>query len=198
MSKISKYLTVNILIITLLLIIQGNMGAQEITDKSNEGKINPNFHPTLAWAGLQLIPSPQWVKSNNSTDFGFRWQITPILYSWGINKNVSPWRYVVVDPVARQSGSIELFFSPEVIFSKLEFKDSWTFRSGARTYFPLWHKGEYLSGSLAVSYFNFNGDNGISYEAGFYLLAGILGFQTTYSPNMKNSEWIFTIRLRYF
>jgi len=100
--------------------------------------------------------------------------------------------------LVRQSGSVELFFTPEYLNLEDSFNEKWLFRCGVRTYFPLWQRGEYLSASLAASYYNFNGENGISYEAGIYLFAGILGFQTTYSPTFTSSEWIFTIRLRYF
>ena len=130
--------------------------------------------------------------------FGMRWQLTPLLYSFGINKRLSPWRILVAEPQVRQSGSVELFFTPEYLNLESQFKDKWLFRGGLRAYFPIWQRGEYMSFSIASSYYNFNGQNGVSYEAGLYFFAGILGLQTTYSPTFTNSEWIFTIRLRYF
>lgn len=159
---------------------------------------NPDIHPTIIWGVLQLIPSPQWINSSDGYRFGMRWQVTPVLYSFGINKKLSPWRYLISEPLVRQSGSVELFFTPEYLNIESNLKDKWLFRGGGRVYFPLWQRGEYLSASIAASYYNFNGLNGISYEAGIYLFAGVLGFQTTYSPSFTNSEWIFTIRLRYF
>ena len=160
--------------------------------------IEPDIYPSLMWAAVQLIPSPEWITSTDGLKFGMRWQVTPLLYSFGINKKLSPWRYLIAEPLVRQSGSIELFFTPEYLNIKDKFKDMWLFRGGARVYIPLWQRGEYMSASLSASYYNFNGINGISYEGGIYLFAGILGFQTTYSPSFTNSEWIFTIRLRYF
>ena len=158
----------------------------------------PDIYPNVMWVAAQLIPSPEWVTSADGLKFGMRWQVTPLLYSFGINKKLSPWRYFIAEPLVRQSGSVELFFTPEYLNLEEKLKDKWLFRGGARVYIPLWQRGEYMSASLAASYYNFNGVNGISYEGGIYLFAGILGFQTTYSPSFTNSEWIFTIRLRYF
>ena len=168
----------------------------EITDTLTVTE--PDVHPTWLWAAAQLIPSPEWVTYSNGMRFGMRWQLTPLLYSFGINKRLSPWRILVAEPLVRQSGSVELFFTPEYLNLESQFKDKWLFRGGLRAYFPLWQRGEYMSFSIASSYYNFNGQNGVSYEAGLYFFAGILGLQTTYSPTFKNSEWIFTIRLRYF
>jgi len=167
-------------------------------DDSRQVPTEPNIHFSWMWGVAQFIPSPEWITTSGSAKFGMRWQFTPLLYSFGINKKLSPWRYFITDPLARQSGSAEIFFTPEYLNIENKFNDKWLFRGGLRFYIPLWQKGEYASMSLASSYYNFNGNSGISYEAGVYLFAGILGFQTTYSPNFTNSEWIFTIRLRYF
>ncbi len=187
-------------IILLLIFIGSTQYAKNLDSvlDSNRTVTEPNIHFTWMWGVAQLIPSPEWISSNTGAMFGMRWQVTPLLFSFGINKKLSPWRYFITDPLARQSGSAEIFFTPEYLNIENKFKDKWLFRGGLRFYFPLWQKGEYASFSLATSYYNFNGNNGISYEAGIYLFAGVLGFQTTYSPNFTNSEWIFTIRLRYF
>ncbi len=184
------------LLVSSILIFANLLSAQE---NGNSGSVTePDVYPSIMWASSQLIPSPEWVTSTDELKFGMRWQVTPLLYSFGINKKLSPWRYFIAEPLVRQSGSVELFFTPEYLNLEDKLKDKWLFRGGARAYIPLWQHGEYLSASLAASYFNFNGNNGLSYEAGIYLFAGILGFQTTYSPSFTNSEWIFTIRLRYF
>ncbi|MBU0476207.1 MAG: hypothetical protein KKF62_18830 [Bacteroidetes bacterium] len=187
-------------IILILLFIGSSVFARNKMDAQDSSKVSaaPNIHFSWLWGVAQLIPSPQWILANDKNNFGMRWQITPILFSFGMNKKLSPWRYFITDPLARQSGSIEMFITPEYFSTENKFKDNWLFRSGFRVYIPIWQKGEYASLSFASSYYNFNGNNGISYEAGIYLFAGIVGFQTTYMPNFRNSEWIFTIRLRYF
>ena len=159
----------------------------------------PKIYPSSLWIASQLIPSPELISvKDDGLRFGLRWQVTPLLFSFGINRKLNPWRFFVVEPLVRQNGSIELFFTPEWLNITDDFKTNWLFRGGVRAYVPLYRRGEYLSGSLAASYYNFNGDQGISYEAGIYLFFGILGFQATYSPEMKSSPWIFTLRLRYF
>lgn len=180
----------SILLLTSVLFSQENVYSGSVTE--------PDIYPSFMWATAQLIPSPEWVTSADGLKFGMRWQVTPLLYSFGINKKLSPWRYFIAEPLVRQSGSVELFFTPEYLNLEEKLKDKWLFRGGTRVYIPLWQRGEYMSASLAASYYNFNGVNGISYEGGIYLFAGILGFQTTYSPSLTNSEWMFTIRLRYF
>lgn len=185
-------------IFLILVVFNSICFAQNKSTKSNGSNKEPNIKFSLMWGVAQLIPSPEWISIGDEFNFGMRWQITPLLYSFGMNKKLSPWRYFITDPLARQSGSAEVFFSPEYLNIEEKLKDKWLFRSGLRIYIPIWQKGEYASLSLASSYYNFNGRNGISYEAGIYLFAGILGFQTTYSPKFTNSEWIFTIRLRYF
>ncbi len=193
---IYKYLKIlTILSLTCPVLFANNKA--DIAD-STQVATEPNIHLNWMWGVSQLIPSPQWITTSDGAKFGMRWQVTPLLYSFGMNNRLSPWRYFITDPLARQSGSAEIFFTPEYLNIENQFKDKWLFRGGLRFYIPLWQKGEYASMSLATSYYNFNGNNGISYEAGVYLFAGILGFQTTYSPNFTNSEWIFTIRLRYF
>lgn len=183
-------------LVSSIMIFANLLSAQE--NENSRSVTEPDVYPSIMWAASQLIPSPEWVTSTDRLKFGMRWQVTPVLFSFGINKKLSPWRYFIAEPLVRQSGSVELFFTPEYLNLEDKLKNKWLFRGGARAYIPLWQRGEYLSASLAASYFNFNGNNGLSYEAGIYLFAGILGFQTTYSPSFTNSEWIFTIRLRYF
>jgi hypothetical protein len=198
----------NLLIVFIILIIificdvqSSQSGVWKINDSTRVqfDVTEPKVYPSSLWISSQFIPSPELISvKDDRLRFGLRWQVTPLLYSFGINRKLNPWRYFVVEPLVRQNGSIELFFTPEWLNVTNKFKTNWLFRGGIRAYFPLYRRGEYLSGSLAASYYNFNGDQGISYEAGIYLFFGILGFQVTYSPEMKTSPWIFTLRLRYF
>ena len=192
----SKLLT--ILLFSFLFISVSIGNNLDSLSNSNASATEPNIELGWKWSLAQLIPSPQWITTSDRAKFGMRWQVTPLLYSFGMNKKLSPWKYFMVSPLSRQSGSAEIFITPEYLNIEEKLKDKWLFRSGVRIYLPLWQKGEYASLSFAASYYNFNGNNGISYEGGVYLFAGILGFQTTYSPSFINSKWIFTIRLRYF
>lgn len=164
-------------------------------------------YPTMAWAVLQLVPSPELavgrqrrigptgdVEDSPTTAFGLRWQLTPVLWSFGVNRHQSRWRYFVVDPLARQSGSLELSTSFEYIGGHV---DRLLARPGLRVYLPVAHKGEYLSVSFGTSVYDYDGLR-VAYDVGAYLLAGFLGLQMTVAPTHAPLAAIATIRLRYF
>lgn len=153
--------------------------------------------PTTVWIATQAIPSPEIAADHGTAFFGMRWQVTPLLWSWGVNRRISPWRFLVVDPFARQSGSIEAFFSPEFVAKGGAFEDQWSLRAGARAYFPLVTHGENLSMSLGTSLSSM-GTRSVGYEAGAYVLYGFLGGVVTYSPSPDAARWIFTLRIRVF
>jgi hypothetical protein len=197
-----KTILLNIITMILILITLSSkqiVGQQAGSATRDSSITEPEIKPTLLWAAVQVIPSPQWIKySGDGTRFGLRWQITPVLYSFGINKRLDPWRYFISEPFVRQSGSIELFLSPEYFNLSDVYNSEWLLRGGLRAYFPLWRFGEYLSCSIGSSYYIYNNNSGISYEAGIYFLYGILGIQTTYTPSLPDTPWIFTLRIRYF
>lgn len=168
---------------------------------------SPVIYPTFAWAVTQLVPSPELaigrqrhidvdgsVDSSPSTAFGLRWQVTPVLWSFGVHRSQSRWRYLVVDPIARQSGSLELSTSIEYIGGHV---DRLLVRPGLRVYLPVAHRGEYLSVSLGTSAYRYDGLR-VAYDVGAYILAGMLGFQVTVAPTHDPLAAIATIRLRYF
>jgi hypothetical protein len=154
--------------------------------------------PSALWLVTQLVPSPEVVHGDGVTRFEMRWQVTPLLYSFGVNRRASPWRMLIVEPFVRQSGSIEAFVGPEYIPWGRTFFDSLLWRVGARSYFPLIEYGDYLSMSIGVSYFTFGGHDGAAYEIGLYSLFGIVGAQLTWSPSGGPATTIATLRLRYF
>jgi hypothetical protein len=203
-SMIYKYYLIYSFILALFLAVNPGKAHADNLDNSDTTQVvkkttEPKPYPTLLWISAQLIPSPELIfRKSGGPRLGLRWQITPLLYSFGINKRLNPWRYLVVEPIVRQNGSIELFFTPEWINLTEQFSTNWLFRGGLRLYFPLYRYGEYLSGSLATSYYNYNGQQGLSYEGGIYIFFGILGLQATYSPDMTEAPWILTLRLRYF
>ncbi len=183
----------------LTLWISSTMHAADDPRPDTMHATEPQIHPTWLWFATQLVPSPQWsLLEHGGSRFGLRWQATPVLYSFGINRKLSPWRWFIVEPFIRQSGSIELFCSPEYANLGDAGQTPWMFRSGFRGYIPLWQHGEYLSASGAASYAMAGGTRGMSYEAGLYGFAGIVGLQVTYTPVFTSAPWIFTIRLRYF
>jgi hypothetical protein len=170
------------------------VGRAEAADLA-EPERPPEPRPTLVWIVTQLVPSPELAAGAGDLHFGVRWQVTPLLYSFGVQPRVSPWRTLVVEPIVRQSGSIELFFSPELFVGGL---DGPLWRGGVRSYFPLVAKGDELSVSLGTSYTNAAGQSGVGFEVGAYILYGTLGVQLTYDPVRSPLQWITTLRFRYF
>ena len=124
------------------------------------------------------------------------WQVTPLLYSWGVNRRVSPWRFLVVDPVARNSGSIELHFSPEWMPTAPE--THLFYRTGFRTTLPLHQHGEYVALMLGASYSRLEGKGGVVYEGGLSLLFGTVSLVLSHSPSFPDLRYGVRLNLRYF
>ena len=183
--------------------------------------LQPRPDPSVAWLLAQLLPSPEIAAGSQGAAWGLRWQLTPIAYSWGVYRKITPWRFGLVDATARQSGSIELYASPEYVYfpthdlgAHLDHTrfplpklagggGSWTgdalfLRYGTRAYFPLWEKGEFLSGSLGASLYDFAGTWGVAYEAGIYGLGGLAGFQLAVTPRGGPLNVMSTFVLRIF
>lgn len=152
----------------------------------------PEPELSLDWALLQLLPSPGLGIGEDGATLGLRWQVTPLLYSFATDARVSRWRSWLVEPIVRHSGAVELFVSPEYLAGHFGG------RAGLRSYFGLIGRGDYLSVSIGSSYFRFGGGQGISYEAGAYILFGALGLQVSYAPGFEQASWLTTLRLRYF
>ncbi|MDB5216564.1 MAG: hypothetical protein JWO86_4491 [Myxococcaceae bacterium] len=169
---------------------------------------NPQPYPSLAWFVLQLIPSPEVAvgrvheaNATGTTDpktdaaFGLRWQVTPLLWSWGTNRHASRWRTLVVDPLARHAGSIELSGTAEYLWGNV---DRAILRPGVRAYFPIAQRGEYLSVSLGTSTYAYDDKMRVAYDVGAYVLWGLFGVQATIAPENGPLTAIGTFRIRYF
>jgi hypothetical protein len=150
---------------------------------------------TLEWAIWQLVPSPELGFGDGGALFGLRWQLTPLLYSFALDRRFSRWRAFIAEPIVRHSGSIELFVSPEYLARDAE---RFGVRAGVRSYFGLLHRGDYLSVSLATAYVRFGKTDAASHEVGAYVLFGMLGLQVGYTPAMEDASWLMTLRLRFF
>jgi hypothetical protein len=159
---------------------------------------DPEVEPSLEWALWQLVPSPQLGFGDDSARFGLRWQLTPLLYSFALDSRLDRWRWLVAEPIVRHSGSVELFLSPEYLALDGGIGDRFGLRGGLRAYFGLVGRGDNLSVSLGSSYFRFPDHDGISFEAGAYVLFGALGLVLTHSPGFEPAPWLATLRLRYF
>jgi hypothetical protein len=164
-------------------------------DVGSPSRITPAMAAGV-WTFMQFVPSPLLVVGTGNVGGGVRWQVTPIVYSFGIAE--APFRAFVVPPVARHAGAIELYASPEWACCAPNGATSWLARGGARLYLPLVGKGESLSGSVGASYYRASGGDGMSMEVGAYALFGAVGFTLTYSPTLRRRETIAALALRYF
>lgn len=153
----------------------------------------------LLWSAIQLVPSPQWTFPEGAGPrFGVRWQITPVLYSVGIRRGLSPWRFFLVEPNVRHAGSFEVFFSPEYNLTPGPPERGLGARGGARVYLPLAHAGEYLSCSGGASALATSEGVSGAVEVGLYTLLGTLGLQVTHAPDPRARSTTLTLSLRYF
>ena len=147
--------------------------------------------PNAPWALAQLVPSPEISFDAAGAHAGMRWQVTPVLYSFGSRAEVSRWRAFIAEPFVRHVGSIELSANPEYLAG------DFSVRAGPRAYFPLIDHGEYLSCSIGTSLSTIGGLS-VGYEAGVYVLYGILGVQLTLSPSPNAPPAIAALRFRFF
>ena len=155
----------------------------------------PSPRLTLGWAIWQLVPSPELAYGDGGARFGLQWQLTPLSYSFGIDRRLSAWRAFIVEPIVRHSGSVELFLAPEYLARS---GARFGFRAGVRSYFGVLHRGDYVSVSFASAYLRFGDREAVAYEGGVYVLFGMLGLQTTYAPALSDASLIGTLRLRFF
>ncbi|MBX3228041.1 MAG: hypothetical protein KIT84_27550 [Labilithrix sp.] len=167
----------------------------------------PKPYPSFAWILFQLLPSPELAFGHTKnvdvdgnadervrTAFGLRWQLTPVLWSFGVHRSQPRWRFFVVDPFARHAGSVELSASLEYIGGHV---DALVARPGVRVYLPVLERGERLSVSLGTSVYDAHGFR-VAYDVGAYVLNGFLGLQVTVAPRHEALATIATLRLRYF
>jgi hypothetical protein len=158
----------------------------------------PGTSLTFAWVATQLVPSPEIAVGDNGALFGLRWQVVPLLYSFGIDRRLSPFRTFVVEPLVRTSGSLELFVSPEYLALDDPMSRRLGFRTGLRAHFPVLEHGDYLSVSIGTSYVRFGERESASYQFGAYLLFGFFGIEQSILPGLDEARWIGTLNVRFF
>ena len=169
---------------------------------------SPVIIPSIQWVFFQLLPSPEIVVGRSrtiaadgtssggpSTSWGLKWQFTPFLWSWGIHRKQNPFRTLVVDPLARVSGSIELSTSIEYLGGEVNRP---LLRPALRTYVPVLQRGENLAISLGTSIYRYDGSLRVAGEVGAYVLNGFLGVNVVFAPTHAPLTSIITFNIRYF
>jgi hypothetical protein len=147
------------------------------------------------WLPYQAIPSLMVISDPGDIPFAFEWEATPLLYSFGMTRHVSPWHFFFVEQPARFTGSLELKLTGQI-----------STRKTGRSYFgssaqlighiPLIERGEYLGLNVGVAKYAFAGSSPWFKVVGVSTLFGFLEF------NVKQSSdppiWLGTIELRFF
>jgi hypothetical protein len=156
-------------------------------------------YPTPIWAVAQLVPSPGVAVVRGEPALFLRWQVTPLLYSFALRRELFPLRVLVAEPMTRHGGSIELFVSPEYLGLGRDFASRWGARTGVRSYFPLVEFGEGLAMSLGGAHVYHQREHAMSFEAGLYALFGVFGIEASVTPRLVGREAFFvSMRVRYF
>ncbi|MEM1030343.1 MAG: hypothetical protein AAF928_06540 [Myxococcota bacterium] len=161
----------------------------------DEPPADPRVHPTATWLALQVLPSPSLAIGPGPERFGLGWQVTPVLYSFALRDGFLPWRFFAAEPSVRHGGSIEAYASPELYFGA---STTPLFRAGLRAYLPVLSRGELLSLAVGSSVQHAAGATDVAYEAGAYLLFGILGLSVSHAPGAAVAPTVVSIRVRYF
>jgi hypothetical protein len=159
--------------------------------------ISPAMAATL-WTVAQLIPSPVLVTGSEGFGGGMRWQLTLLVYAFGLQSHRV--RSIWVHPTARHAGAFELYVSPAWLCCAPapEGNTSWMLNAGGRVYFPLGGRGENLAASLGASYYRASPDDGAAFELAVYTLSSLVGLSVTVAPWLRAREVSTALTLRYY
>lgn len=148
-----------------------------------------------SWLPYQAIPSMMVISHPGDIPFAFEWEATPLLYSFGMTRKISPWHSMFVVPPARFTGSIELKVTGQL-----------STRKTGRSYFgssaqlighiPLIERGEYLGLNVGVAKYAFAGSSPWFKVLGVTTLFGFVEFNFKHSSDP--SMWLGSIELRFF
>ena len=147
------------------------------------------------WFPFQLLPSLTHYTSSSLSGFGFEWEFTPVLYSFGMNKQISPWYSFIVEPTARFTGSIEVAAAGQLFTTKM-----------GRSYFsaschvmgtiPLIERGEHLTLNLGIGVYRIADRTRIFKVGGISTLFGIVHLNFKHAENP--TTWITSLEFRIF
>jgi hypothetical protein len=187
---------------TLLSAISGEPARENTSREATEERRVTgvrDVHPRvrLPWLILQAVPSPGIAMGERGFHGMMSWQLTPFLYSWAMDSRLVPFRYFVVEPIIRQSGSLEWFVSP-LYLGRGSARENVGVRTGVRAYIPITERGDGWSVSLGASASLFPDVASPSLDLGVYTLFGGLGLVATVSPWFNDSLVELGLRVRYF
>jgi len=148
-----------------------------------------------SWLEFQAIPSMMVISHPGDIPFAFEWEATPLLYSFGMTRLVSPWYSFKVSQAARFTGSIELKATGQISTRKT---GSSYFGSSAQLigHIPLMERGEYLGLNVGVAKYAFAGFSPWFKVVGVSTLFGFVEFNFKHSSDPQ--MWMGTIEFRFF
>jgi len=151
----------------------------------------------ILWPLLQLIPSPQIAFGDGRAYVGLRWELTPLLYSFGLREPRTRARFSFIAPPARFTGSFEFTGAAEYAPGPPG-SSAWISRLGVRATLPLVDRGEALALSIGSSAYLNDGHVRPSFDIGLLSLFGTCGVRATFSPELAGRQAIVTLALRFF
>ena len=148
-----------------------------------------------SWLTFQAIPSMMVISHPGDIPFAFEWEATPLLYSFGMTRLVSPWYSFKVSQAARFTGSIELKATGQISTRKM---GSSYFGSSAQLigHIPLIERGEYLGLNVGVAKYAFAGSSPWFKVIGVSTLFGFVEFNFKHSSDPQ--MWMGSIEFRFF
>jgi hypothetical protein len=186
LKRITRY-TVSSLLIGIAFIVSGQKAtAQE--HKRQSGISN-------TWLIMQTVPSVSWTCFPAQTHFSFEWEVTPMLYSWGMTKLDPPFHFFFVTQPERFVGSVEFNISTQLYTHRVG-TSHWGFSGQLLGHLPLVEFGEYLGLNLGIARYNIAGLSSNYLVGGFSTLFGFLDYNIKYSP--ANDIWMHSIEFRFF
>ncbi len=175
----------HILIVFALVGVASDARAQDVLPADRVG----------VWLTYQFIPNLTLYSSSPHSAFGFEWEAAPLLYAFGMNKQISPWYSFVIDPTARFAGSIELNVAGQLFTTKLG-NSYFACSSQLIAYVPLIERGEHLTLNFGAGIYRVAGQTRIFKVAGISTIFGIVHFNIKHSPNP--TTWISSLEFRVF
>jgi hypothetical protein len=147
------------------------------------------------WLFMQAVPSVSWTCFPTQTHFAFEWEVTPVLYSWGMTKLDPPLHFFFVTQPERFAGSVEFNISTQLYTSQVG-GSPWGFSGQLLAHLPLVEHGEYAGLNLGIARYNIAGISSNYIVGGFSTLFGFFHYNIKYSPADK--IWMHSIEFRFF
>jgi hypothetical protein len=170
----------------LLLCLPGWVAAQDHV---------PTADRLPVWLAMQAVPSIAWTSFPSSTHFAFEWEATPLLYSWGMDRHVSPWKSFIILPPARFTGSIEVNASV-LVYTTNPGTTRLGYSAQMVMHLPVMEHGEYMGLNVGGAVYNLDDHASMFVIAGVSSFFGLLHYNIKYAPT--DGIWMNSIEVRLF